>query len=132
MELAPDPPSAPPPAPALPRPATARAATAAEPPDGRPVLPSVPTSELDAGIQALVLAAQLSGSDLWQQVQAMPVLFDRGGLFYRLAERDVGLTDGKHINLQALPGKVGGHGSLKCTFSGIRRMLLSAPCLMPY
>ena len=122
MELSADPPSAPPPAPSQPVPA------AAEPPGGGPVLPSasvsgrpvlpsasvsgrpvvssVPGSELEAGVQALLLAAQLSGADLWQQVQAMPVLFARGGLFYRLAERDVGLTDGKHISLQALPGKV--------------------------
>ena len=97
MELSADPSSAPP------QPA---AAAAAATPVGRPVLPSVPASELDAGIQALVLAAQLSGTELWQQVQAMPVLFARGGLFYRLAERDVGLVDGKHISLEALPGKV--------------------------
>ncbi|XP_043221105.1 deubiquitinating protein VCPIP1-like [Amphibalanus amphitrite] len=102
VELAADPSAAPPPPPAASAPAAATAASSA----GRPVLPSVPASELDAGIQALVLAAQLSGTELWQQVQAMPVLFAKGGLFYRLAERDVGLTDGKHISLQALPGKM--------------------------
>ena len=101
MELAADPSSAPPPPTA-----SVPVVAAAEPSGGRPVLPSVPASELDAGIQALLLAAQLSGTDLWQQVQAMPVLFAKGGLFYRLAERDVGLVDGKHISLQALPGKV--------------------------
>ena len=60
MELSAEPPSVPP-APAPARPA------ALEPPGGRPVqLPSVPTSELDAGVQALLLAAQLSGTELWQ------------------------------------------------------------------
>ena len=54
-----------------------------------------------------------SGKDLWTYVQQMPHLFSVGGLFFQQVERDLGLTDGKHCTLPALPGKVIGQAIMK-------------------
>ena len=44
--------------------------------------------------------------DLRAYVQGIPHLFSVGGLLYNQVQRDLGLTKGKHCQLQCLPGKV--------------------------
>ena len=70
-------------------------------------VPPESSDSLDTSIASLALMANLMGKDLWSYVQAMPHLFSVGGLFYQQVARDLGLTDGKHCTLPALPNKVG-------------------------
>ncbi|CAH1785484.1 unnamed protein product [Owenia fusiformis] len=61
---------------------------------------------LDMSIASLTLMATLTGKDLWSYSQAMPHLFSVGGLFYEQVKRDMGLVDGQHCTLPAIPGKL--------------------------
>lgn len=60
---------------------------------------------LDSALLSLFITANISGSTVWEFVQKHPHFFDSGGLFYRQAERDLGLVDGKHCHLPLLPNK---------------------------
>ncbi|XP_023229594.1 deubiquitinating protein VCIP135-like [Centruroides sculpturatus] len=60
---------------------------------------------LDSALLSLLITANISGSTVWEFVQKHPHFFDSGGLFYRQAERDLGLSDGKHCHLPLLPNK---------------------------
>ncbi|XP_052065392.1 deubiquitinating protein VCPIP1-like [Mytilus californianus] len=64
------------------------------------------SDSLDSSIASLAIMSTVTGRDLWTYVQTMPHLFSVGGLFYKQMERDLGLVDGKHCQLPALPGKV--------------------------
>ncbi|XP_060561991.1 deubiquitinating protein VCPIP1-like isoform X2 [Ruditapes philippinarum] len=61
---------------------------------------------IDTSIASLGILSAVQGKDLWTYVQGMPHLFSVGGLLYNQVKRDLGLVDGKHCQLQALPGKV--------------------------
>lgn len=61
---------------------------------------------IDTSIASLGILAAVQGKDLWSYVQSTPHLFSVGGLLYNQVKRDLGLVDGKHCQLSALPGKV--------------------------
>lgn len=60
---------------------------------------------LDNSLISLGILAETMGMDMWNLVQSQPHHFSRGGLYYRQAERDVGLVDDKHFKFPAFPGK---------------------------
>lgn len=62
-------------------------------------------SNLEVQLNSLTLLAALSGLDLWHYSKGKPELFERGGLFYNIVERDLGLEDGKHCMLPSIPEK---------------------------
>ena len=71
--------------------------------------PSIDTpteSNLEVQLTSHTLMAALSGLDLWNYSKGKPELFSRGGLFYNIVERDLGLEDSKHCMLPSIPKKV--------------------------
>ncbi|XP_022099478.1 deubiquitinating protein VCIP135-like isoform X2 [Acanthaster planci] len=60
---------------------------------------------LDLQLYSLNLMATLMNLDMWAYVQQNATLFERGGLFYAIVERDLGLADGKHFLLPSIPNK---------------------------
>ena len=61
---------------------------------------------LDLRLYSLNLMATLTNTDMWTYVQQHTALFERGGTFYAIVERDLGLTDGKHFVLPSIQNKV--------------------------
>ncbi|XP_053384067.1 deubiquitinating protein VCPIP1-like [Mercenaria mercenaria] len=78
---------------------------------------------IDTSIASLGILSAVQGKDLWTYVQGMPHLFSVGGLLYNQVKRDLGLVDGKHCQLPALPGKV-------FRYNGVEDRL--ELCLEPY
>ncbi|XP_041466903.1 deubiquitinating protein VCPIP1-like isoform X1 [Lytechinus variegatus] len=62
-------------------------------------------SNLEVQLTSHTLMAALNGLDLWNYSKRKPELFSRGGLFYNIVERDLGLEDGKHCMLPSIPKK---------------------------
>ncbi|XP_071795965.1 deubiquitinating protein VCPIP1-like [Asterias amurensis] len=60
---------------------------------------------LDLRLYSLNLMATLTNTDMWTYVQQHSALFERGGTFYAIVERDLGLTDGKHFVLPSIQNK---------------------------
>ncbi|KAL8614225.1 hypothetical protein ACOMHN_026442 [Nucella lapillus] len=60
---------------------------------------------LDHSLISLGILAETLGVDLWSLVQSQPNHFSQGGLYYRQAERDVGLVADKHFTFPNFPGK---------------------------
>ncbi|XP_071490949.1 deubiquitinating protein VCPIP1-like [Diadema antillarum] len=62
-------------------------------------------SNAEVQLMSLSLMAKLNGMDLWTFSKGKPDLFEHGGLFYNIVERDLGLEDGKHCMLPSIPEK---------------------------
>ncbi|XP_056913214.1 deubiquitinating protein VCPIP1 isoform X1 [Takifugu flavidus] len=60
---------------------------------------------IDLEISSLCLLATLMGEDVWSYAKTLPHLFQRGGVFYNIVMKDMGLMDGKHCTLPHLSGK---------------------------
>ncbi|XP_076471007.1 deubiquitinating protein VCPIP1-like isoform X2 [Babylonia areolata] len=60
---------------------------------------------LDHSLISLGILAETVGVDIWSLVQSQPHHFSRGGLYYRQAQRDVGLVPDKHFCFPVFPGK---------------------------
>ena len=63
---------------------------------------------IDSSVTYMGLFSEQLGCDLWTLVQNQPHHFSVGGLYYRQAQRDVGLGVDKHFTFPSLPGKVSG------------------------
>ncbi|XP_030630320.1 deubiquitinating protein VCIP135 [Chanos chanos] len=60
---------------------------------------------IDLEMSSLCLLATLMGEDVWSYAKKLPHLFQRGGVFYNIVKKDMGLLDGKHCTLPHLAGK---------------------------
>ena len=71
-----------------------------------PPLGTAGGDSIDGTVVYLGLFAAQMGSELWALVQNQPYHFSAGGVYYRQAQRDVGLRADKHVTFPSLPGKV--------------------------
>ncbi|TRY66308.1 hypothetical protein DNTS_024307 [Danionella cerebrum] len=60
---------------------------------------------IDLEMSSLCLLAALMGEDVWSYAKKLPHLFQKGGVFYNIVKKDMGLQDGKHCTLPHLLGK---------------------------
>ncbi|XP_070199281.1 deubiquitinating protein VCPIP1-like isoform X3 [Littorina saxatilis] len=60
---------------------------------------------IDGSLISMGLLAAQMGADLWGLVQNQPHHFSVGGVYYRQAQRDVGLEPDKHCTFPTLPDK---------------------------
>lgn len=58
--------------------------------------------DLEIQLTSQTLIANLKKMTFWEHVRALPSLFDNGGLFYEIVNRDLGLKDGHHCMLPGL------------------------------
>ncbi|XP_077580982.1 deubiquitinating protein VCPIP1 [Stigmatopora nigra] len=87
--------------------ATVAPATVARTPE--PHVPAEVERELGEGVDlemsSLCLLATLMGEDVWTYAKKLPHLFQRGGVFYNIVKKDMGLMNGKHCTLPHLTGR---------------------------
>lgn len=58
--------------------------------------------DLEIQLTSQTLIANLKKITFWEHVRTQPSLFEKGGLFYKIVERDLGMKDGHHCMLPGL------------------------------